>query len=321
MKRQHVALLIFASLLVLLLGCPAPQTQAPVEPPELAIADQQDAPVQLTAYINVASGCQVPTIELLEELVKQSDGAVSMEMIDFGTPSGVERMKEDGIDCLTLLFDGSPVIRIPGEDGEKRTVMFYYPAGFGWTLEDLEQTFAAIESGKAEFLSEEETRKVLAPLPIEMTVAVAETDEGVNVLMNGEVAFTIIQGAGDQTPLERAEAAKSALEAWTSGPVHPHQVRMAEKEDGWSVTGSGNELTHVYKVDAEAAGVASVRECASEWVRGIKQSIMTATRNANDYDEACDGDCDHECDGVCHHEAADDDGEDDAFVGAPCCNG
>ncbi len=317
MIRQHVALLVFASMLVLLTGCPAPQAQPPMDPPDREIAREATHTVELTAYINVASGCQVPTTDLLEKLVEQSDGAVVMEMVDFGTRSGVERMKQDGVDCLTLLFDGSPVMRIPGEDGEKRTVTFYFPAGFGWTHEELEQTFAAIESGEAEILSEEEARKVLAPVAVEMTVAVKETDDGVDVLMNGEVAFTIAQGAGDQTPLERAEAAKSALEVWTSGPVHPHDVRLAEEEDGWSVTGSGDELAHVYKADAEAAGVASVRKCASEWVRGIKGSITTAARNA----EKCDGDCGDECDESCHHGADDDDGEDDGFVGAPCCNG
>ena len=108
---------------------------------------------------------------------------------------------------------------------------------------------------------------------------------------------------------------------------------MAEEEDGWSVTGAGNELAHVYEADAEAAGVAPVRKCASEWVRGIKGSITTAARNAEVHDGErhdarhgeCDGDCDHEgdhvCDADCDHEAAGDDGEDDGFVATPCCGG
>lgn len=288
MTRPGTLLLVVASILILLAGCAEQQTQEPVamDPPDAEVAadtetTDTDEPVHLTAYIEVSSGCQDWTVQVLNDLDEQYD-STDVEIVNFGEPEGRKRMQENGISCMTLLFDGSPVVQIPDEAGGTRTVTFYFPVGFGWTHEDLEQAFAAIDSGEAKILSEEEAREALAPEAVEMEITVEETDEGADVLMNGQVALTITEEAGGRTPMERAEEAKAAFTEWTSEPVHPRQLKIMDNDDGWSIMGRDEELIQVYRADAEAAGVEPGKKFASQWFKGIRCGIVAAARGKQD---------------------------------------
>ncbi len=281
MITLRASLLTVASVLIVLAGCQERPTQPPLEPPADALQPVVDETVHLTAYINVASGCQDWTVALLKELDEQYD-AIDVEIIDFGTPEGAKRMAREGVQCMALLFDGSPVVRIPGEDEESRVVTFYFPVGFGWTHDDLREAFAAIASGEAEILSEDEARTALAPAPIDMEATVRETDEGVDVLMNGQIAITITEPGGGQTPLERAEATRDAIQEWAGEPVHPRQLTVADAGEGWSILANGKELVHVYPSDAAAAGVEPGKKFAVEWFAGIRCGIIAAARNARE---------------------------------------
>ncbi|MBD3292089.1 MAG: hypothetical protein GF393_04135 [Armatimonadia bacterium] len=293
MIRLSTFVLLVAAVAALLAGCP--QQEAPegmVEEPPNEIAEQEeiagqetssdaDGAVHLAAYINVASGCQDWTVQVLNDLNDEYD-SVDVEIIDFGTPEGMERMRDNGISCMTLLFEGSPVVQFPDEDGGTRTVTFYFPVGFGWTHEDLEAAFAAIDAGEADILSEEEAREALAPEQVEMEVTVEETEDGVDVLMNGQVALTITEEAGGKTPMERAEEAQAALTEWTGEAVHPRQLSIVDQDDGWSVMGRDAELIRVYKADAEAAGMDPGKKLASQWFKGIRCGIVAAARGKQD---------------------------------------
>ncbi|MFW5868329.1 MAG: hypothetical protein ACOCX2_10965 [Armatimonadota bacterium] len=285
MTRSRGIAFVIVSILVLIAGCAEQQAQPPVDPAEVALAEQaatdQDRPVKLDAYINVASGCQDWTVDVINELDEQYD-SIEAEIIDFGLPEGLERMEEEGISCMTLLFDGSPVVQIPDEQGGTRTVVFYFPVGFGWTHEDLTQAFAAIDSGEAKILDETEAQKALAPEQVAMEVTAEEAEEGANVLMNGQIALTITEEAGGRTPMQRAEAARAAIAEWTAEPVHPRQLKIIDGDDGWSIVGRDNELVHVYHADAEAAGVTPGKKFASQWFNGIRCGIVGAARSDQD---------------------------------------
>ncbi len=278
--RRNTILILIALAAILVAGCPQQQSaEKPPPPPDPeAPTLEESEPVQLTAYINVTSGCQEPTVNLLQSLGEKYSDSVDVEIVDFGSTEGNKRWREDGLQCMTLLFDGSPAVRIPTDGGQKQTVVFYFPAGFSWTHDDLKQTFAAIDEGTAEILSEEEAQKVLAPKPIEMTVEVREVEDGAEVVMNDTAVFTITQEADGSTPKQRAEAAKTAIEEWTSGNVHPTQLTVMNAGQGWSVLANGKELVRVYAVDAEAAGVEPVRKYAAQWMSGIKEAIVAAGR-------------------------------------------
>lgn len=271
---------VVAVALVILGGCAEQRVEEPVSPPDAQIAqgesEEAAQQVDLTAYINVSSGCQDPTVELLNELDAQYD-SVAVEVVDFGTPEGMERMEEDDVGCMALLFDGSPVVRLPGDEGaEGRLITFYFPPGFGWSHEDLKDVFAAIDTGEAEILSEEEAKEALEPTQVALQVEVNQVDDAAQVLMNGEVAFTITEQAGGKTPMERAEAVRDGLVEWASEPVHPHQLSLQDADEGWVIFGRDIELAHVYPADAEAAGVEPGRKLASQWFTSIRRAIIAA---------------------------------------------
>ena len=289
MRRLWSVAIIAVSALVLLAGCAEQQAATPADTAEMGAAGpedttqpaQQDTPIKLDAYINVSSGCQDWTVDVLNELDEKYD-SIDTEIIDFGLPEGKKRMEENGVDCMTLLFDGSPVIQIPDEAGGTRTVTFYFPVGFGWTHDDLRDAFAALDSGEAKILTEDEARKALAPREVDVTVATEETDEGANLLMNDQVVLTITEDGGGQTPIERADAAKAAIEDWTSEKVDPHQLKVLDADEGWTIMGRDTELIHVYPADAEAADVSPGKKLAAAWFKGIRCGVVAAARAAQD---------------------------------------
>ena len=94
-------------------------------------------PLKITAYINVASGCQRPTEALLAKLDETYGDKVVLEVIDFGKPAGAKRWQESGLGCMAILLDGKPEADIVFRGAEIR-VSFSKPAGFFWLHEELE---------------------------------------------------------------------------------------------------------------------------------------------------------------------------------------
>ncbi|NLF17899.1 MAG: hypothetical protein GX595_11675 [Lentisphaerae bacterium] len=104
----------------------------------LGVAWGADTPaLRLTAYINVASGCQRPTEAFLQDLARRYAGRVALEMVDFGSPEGQKRWKADGHHCMTITLDGSSQATIVTK-GVEVAVSFTMPAGHLWLHEDLE---------------------------------------------------------------------------------------------------------------------------------------------------------------------------------------
>lgn len=273
--KPLLCIMTLALAAVLLAGCARPQA------PEV-MTDMEPPPPPKTnviAYINVASGCQEPTVELVNALVEEYADILEFEMVDFGSPEGEERWYRDGMDCMGFLFDGSPVLRFPDEDGEPKTVAFLMPAGFGWSHDDLEEAFAALRAGTAEILSEEEARRELAPKPVIVEVGMREVNGHAEVLMNGNPLFMIHARADDKTPAQRAQDAQAALKAWTDEPVHPSQLTVArDDDDTFRIMAAGNEVIKVTADDVAAAGLDTPQDLIEEWVSSMKAGIVEAVR-------------------------------------------
>jgi hypothetical protein len=94
------------------------------------------APLKITAYINVTSGCQRPTEAFLAKLAKTYGDKVSLEVVNFGTPEGMKRWRGDGMKCMGIRLDGQDVSEIMFR-GVKLKVAFMKPEGFFWTHEEL----------------------------------------------------------------------------------------------------------------------------------------------------------------------------------------
>jgi len=237
----------------------------------------------IVAYINVSSGCQAETVALLKDLVEKHKRLADLELIDFGSPAGESRWRTDGLSCMTLLFDGSPVCRFPGADGQPKTVVFAMPAGFQWTHDDLQEAFAALQAGKLETLSEEEAQREFAPQAVRLATAVRATGTSAELAVNGAPVLSVKVKAGGKTPAERAKAAKAAIDQWAVAPIHPSQLALVTKDTDISIQADAKEIIRVTPADAAEAQAASgkgQKELAREWLKAIKDSVVKASQKA-----------------------------------------
>jgi hypothetical protein len=114
------------------------------------------APVKVIAYINVTSGCQKPTVDLLQQLERRNSADLKVEFVDFGDQGkGFQRWRESGYQCLTLEINGSPYAKFP-EQSTPKVVAFKMPVGFLWTHADLEAAVAAALAGQLQPATEAE---------------------------------------------------------------------------------------------------------------------------------------------------------------------
>lgn len=262
--------------LLLVAGCRQAAAPTAVQPKDPAAARPATPKTKVIAYINVTSGCQADSVDLINKLGMDNADKVNLEIVDFGSPEGEERWRGDGLDCLTILFDGSPVVRFPDASGAPKTVSFFMPAGFSWTHQDLTEAFAAIQAGTLKPLTEEEARSEMEPKPITLKVAVKAAGEGAEVLLNGASAFTIKVADKDQSPRQRADKVAAALTKWAAGPVHPSEISLATAAGEVVLMAGGARLLTVTEADAKAAGAGAVKDLAITWLDGLKKPVVAA---------------------------------------------
>ena len=289
-RKMLVVLGVFA-LTATIGGCVKPsETPAPVDGGGvLPHVEKPSEKMSITAYINVASGCQASTVELLEALSEEYADHTTVELVDFGSPEGAQRWRSDGMECMAFVFDQgdgpSPVVKFPNREGKTKTVVFFMPAGFGWQHEDLEDVFAAIKDGKAALLSEEEARKALAPKMVEVTTSVKETDKGVQVLLDGQIALTVKADADGKTAKERAEVAQAAIDEWLAEPVQPNDLKVAAKDEVTVLQAGEIEIMTATKADADSEKMKNSRQVANVWGTRLKKLLVQAAQESSDTEE------------------------------------
>lgn len=281
-------MLLAAMDLLFIAGCPAPKDQADTSAVNVLVPANEaadiapaattsaDGKVKVIGYINVTSGCQAETVELLNKLGMDNHDRVDMEIIDFGSPEGEERWRKDGLDCMALLFNGSPAVKFPGIDGVERTVVFFMPAGMSWTHEDLQEAFAAIKAGKLQILTEEEAQQEMAPKSVELKVTTRQRGSAADVLLNGKRVFELKAKQGDKTTAQRAAAAKDALDRWGAEPLDASELSMAPKNEDYLIVAGGNLVVTVTPADAKAAKAKNVQELANAWLKELKKATIQA---------------------------------------------
>lgn len=279
MRRLFGGLVPFLALFVIA-GCrqAAPPTQAPAN--QAAATPPATPKTKVIAYINVTSGCQADTVNLINRLGMDHASKVDLEIVDFGSPEGEERWRNDGLDCLTILFDGSPVVSFPEASGAQKTVSFFMPAGFSWTHEDLTAAFDALEAGTLKPLTEEEARSQMEPRSITLKATARAAGQAAEVLLNDKLALTIQVGDQGKTPLQRAKAIAAALNQWGTKPVHPSELSIATAAGETVLMAGGTRLTTVTEADAKAAGVAKAQGLAIVWINKIKDPVSEAMPTA-----------------------------------------
>jgi hypothetical protein len=103
-------------------------------------AEQEPSPpaekVTIKAYLNLGD-CGKEVTDLLDGLVKEYKGRVSVEYIDFGTEEGLKRTIEDGLNCQGLFINGKQTYTIKDSNGKQREVTFSHPLNLQYTADDL----------------------------------------------------------------------------------------------------------------------------------------------------------------------------------------
>ncbi|NSW58586.1 MAG: hypothetical protein HPY44_21450 [Armatimonadetes bacterium] len=283
--------LIVLALLAVIIGCSKKEPAAnPVMDPKIVAKPGEDAAadatqsgkIKVTAYINVSSGCQAPTVDLVNNLGMDYADLVDLEIVNFGSPEGERRWREDGLDCMAILFDKgegpSPALKFPGRDGKEKTVVFFMPAGFSWEHEDLEDAFKAMKDGTLQILSEEEARKELEPKEATITTSFKEEAGKGQVLIGDAVVITVEKDAGDVKAIDRAKAAAKVLGDWAQKPVHPSQVKVEAKDKLAALKVGETTVIEATQEDAKAAGVKGPKALATQWAEDIRKAIVTAVR-------------------------------------------
>ena len=99
--------------------------------------------VTIKAYLNL-SGCQTETTDLLDGLVKEYKGQVSVEYIDFSTKDGYERTVKDGLNCSGLIINGKQTYTIKDKSGKQHEVTFSHPINSQYTAEDVKTVVSSL---------------------------------------------------------------------------------------------------------------------------------------------------------------------------------
>lgn len=232
------------------------------------MAAAADAPLRVIAYINVTSGCQQPTVNLLEQFAQAHREAVHLEVVDFGDGgAGQRRWRESGYTCLTIALNGSPRVQFPVA-GQMREVTFQMPAGFHWTHEDLE---AALQAG---------LDGTLRPLPPQPKPSVATTVTVKKVLRAGRVFYQVVVGSkpilslavahGSQSAVERARVASEVIRTWLARTGKASEVGTRQLSSGWGLTAGGQLVVTVTAADARLQN-STTKSLAGVWAANLKQ--------------------------------------------------
>jgi len=93
--------------------------------------------VIIKAYLNLGSGCQQETTDLLDNLGREYSEKVFVEYIDFSTREGAERTRKDGLSCAGLVINGKQTYTIINKNGVQKEVTFSHPINTQWTVDDV----------------------------------------------------------------------------------------------------------------------------------------------------------------------------------------
>lgn len=249
-----------------LLGCRS--TGAGAKPPAVSIV----------AYINVSSGCQEPTVSLLQQLVEEHKGKVQLDLVDFGDGAdGARRWQESGHTCMTIELNGSPYVKFPTPEGDK-TVTFQLPEGFMWTHDELVAAVEAGLEGKLQTITEEEAAAAEPARQVRVSTATKGPQKPgmpAQVLLNDRPVIEFYDKLDGKSPAKRAEAALLALRTWLHAPVRPTDLSTRETAAGWEVRALDKLVAVATPGDAKGAKT-TPEKLAKAWALAIRHVVLNS---------------------------------------------
>ncbi len=250
----------------------APTTASPGEPVAA------DKPITVKGYINVSSGCQQPTVDLLKRMSQQSP-RLQLQLIDFGQPEGSRQWRADGFSCMTILINGHNTVTY-GPKGNRQIVTFQYPPGFQWALQDLEGALKSALDGTIYYGEEAGAAHVESRLP---TLRITSREGVINgkkvgeVVVNGQVAVRLRTTFGGLPPLQRAEQAAARLKRAMAVPgFDPSSIRVDTVTDGVALIANEKVLCIADPPQAKLLNT-TPEKMAQGWASALKKALVTAT--------------------------------------------
>lgn len=236
-------------------------------------------PLAIRAYINVSSGCQASTVDLLNSLRARHKPYLTLELIDFGDRGkGLKRWQQSGYRCLTIELNGSPLVKYPAA-GKQRAVSFQMPAGFYWTHTDLQQAVAAGLEGK---LQRATPAEVAAAAPARRLAAKAVAGSGTQggrrvgtVKVNGTIVMYIPGPASEAD--KRARTAAAALNKWLAAPVKLSQLSLTPVTGGCKLLAAGKGVITATAADGRTYRL-QPRAVAEAWLSALTHALAAGPR-------------------------------------------
>jgi hypothetical protein len=260
-------------------GHPERATEAPATTTD-AQPVASDKPIPVKGYINVSSGCQQATVDLLKRMAGQNP-RLRLELIDFGQSEGSRRWRADGFSCMTILINGHSTVTY-GAPGERQIVTFQFPPGFQWTPQDLEAALKAALDGSIYYGEEAGATTVESRMP---TLRITSRESVINgkkvgeVVINGQVAVRLRTTFDGLPPLQRAEQAAARLKRAIATPgFHPSGIRVDTVTDGVALIASDKVLCIADPPQAQMLNTTPTK-LALAWAGALKKALVTATAN------------------------------------------
>jgi len=258
---------------------PAQATETPTSTPQPEpVAGGQTIPIK--AYINVSSGCQQDTVDLLQRMAGQN-ARIKLELIDFGQAAGSRRWRGDGYSCMTILLNGHSTVTY-GPRNKRQIVTFQYPPGFQWALPDLEGAIKAALDGTIYYGEEPSATKIESRLP---TLRITSRETLLNgkkvgeLVINGEVAIRFRTSFDNLPPLQRAEQAAARLKRAIAAPgFKPSSIGVEKVTDGIGVIANSKVICIADESQAKLLSTTPTK-LAQGWASSLKKALVSATAN------------------------------------------
>lgn len=225
--------------------------------------------LRVTAYINVTSGCQQPTVNLLGQFAKAHPDRVRLELVDFGDGgTGQQRWRNSGHSCMTIELNGSPRVQFPA-GGEIREATFQMPAGFQWTHDDLSAALQAGLDGTLRTLPLGEKKPAATSVTVKKIVRSGRTLY--QVVVASKPIMSLGTSRGSQSAIERARVASEVIKTWLARSGKASEVGTRKLSSGWGVVAGGRLVVTVTAADASLQNSTS-QSLANVWAGNLKQA-------------------------------------------------
>ncbi len=271
-----LGLVLAAGTALVLGGCKQNTARTVSEAPVVA---PQPEPTRVTAYINVTSGCQQETVDLLRKFAEEHPNSIKLELVDFGSPNGMDRWRADGYDCMAITFDGSSTVTF-GPPEDRRAAKFHFPPGFQWEVDDLKAALESLAEGTLE-AGVAPGAKVREAVVAKLKVGTQEvTEKGkqvVQVTLDGKPVLSFATSLAGDAPSKRAEEAAAAFKRAMDTGLGPADIQVRER-DSETYLGTENEVIAVANPEEAAAADTTPKELAQQWQTAVKMALAAAVR-------------------------------------------